>query len=207
MPSLSLLEQRQILTDPSLLEQIRNVLHLSPSPSDIQVMRFEDSWWHSWFPLQQEQMIGRERFQIILVIEKLGTECRASSSSVWWRSIELRSLLTMRIILSHTPPWCKPAGGLKLPQIPTCERTPSICWWLSAATVYLSSLSASTNLVPLSEIWWDTYPLLLVRALTQASVSKEAATPRWTALLVRQLNMAPYRLQVPLPFFTSTGPK
>lgn len=163
------------------------------------VVKGSKSFWSS------KNLVRGLSFKVASALQN--TECRASSSSVWWRSTELRSLLTMRNILSHTPPWCKPAGGLKLPQIPTCERTPSICWWLSAATAYLSSLSASMNLVPLSEIWWDTYPLLLVRALMQASVSKEAATPRWTALLVRQLNMAPYRLQVPLPFFTSTGPK
>ena len=138
------------------------------------------------------------------------TVCSPSSSKLCWRRTELRTLLTRRIIRSQTPPWCEPAGGLKLQRMPTCDIAPWILSWVKAARASFSSLSAQTKLVPLPDLRCSTCPLLLIKrrnALMHASVSSETATSRWMALLAIKVNITPYRLQVDLPLLTSTGPK
>ena len=61
----------------------------------------------------------------------------------------------------------------------------------------MSSLSAPMKLLPLSEYIDQTSPYLAISCLSakiNESVSKENVTSIWTALLVMQVNIAPYLL-------------
>lgn len=70
---------------------------------------------------------------------------RPSSSSGWSLSTELRIFLTVRICLSHTPPWWEAAGVLNIHLIPLCIMVLCIFAWFSFSTSSRSSLSRQQN--------------------------------------------------------------
>ncbi|KFD49851.1 hypothetical protein M513_09318 [Trichuris suis] len=81
---------------------------------------------------------------------------------------------------------------------------------LSVSTDCRSKRSAATRFLPLSEKIRRGQPRLamnLRRQLMKESTSKLKATSRWQALLVKQVNMQPYRLILDRNTVTSIGPK
>lgn len=104
----------------------------------------------------------------------------SSSSLCFWRN-ELR-ILTMRITRSHTPKLCEP-GGLKLQLTQFFCKTTWIRVLFKDVRTFLSSLSALMKLA--LRMKWH-------KALIHASVSKELATSRWTALLYCALSFLHY---------------
>lgn len=135
--------------------------------------------------------------------------CRPSSSRVCCLKTEYRIFLRIQMIRSYTPPWWEPKGGLNVHFTFFLSSVFCILSWLITASASLNSHSPLTSLVPLSEMISLTWPLQinLLRAQIQESMFKEQAISRWTALVLKQVNITPYLLTRVLPLFTSVGPK
>lgn len=101
----------------------------------------------SW--LSSDTVVMGRLFRIASISQN--NVCKHSSSNVCSLMVERRTCLTIRISLSHTPPWCEAAGGLKDHWIPFWSIALLIFSEFQPAMAFCSSFLAPTRLVPLSE--------------------------------------------------------
>ncbi len=168
-------------------------------------------------------MIWRENFQVIRIIRKLCDRTVIKNSFSFTKnsvkaliihhcgwSVEYNTFFTRRISLSHIPPWCDPAGVLKVHFIPSDRKVLWIVPWSKLFKTFLSSLCAPIKLVLLTDLKCSTWPRGHIKRriqFMQEFVSREYATSRCIARLVIQVNITPYLLTTLRPLFTSIGQK
>lgn len=86
--------------------------------------------WENWFPFKEYEMVWRQCLNVVGVLWQFCdrtivehcfslTVWNLWSSNVCLRSTEHKIFL---IIRSQAPPWCDPAGGLKLHVIPFSDK-------------------------------------------------------------------------------------
>ena len=138
-----------------------------------------------------------------LMMPSTSTRYVRSDSSVncpgWEIRIAVRTALADRICLSHTPPIWLAAGGLffqisqSVPRF--CRKNQILSWSNSQYDLIISDFEP-TKFFPLSLQISRTFPLLARNRLKHSmkeSVLRVVVVSMWTARLLRQVNIAPYR--------------
>ena len=127
--------------------------------------------------------------------------CNDSSSKLFPCVLTKASRIPLAVLiyLSQTPPKWLAVGGLLIQVIQSsrciCKYSFILLWFMSWKN-FRNSLTAPTNLLPLSDLIRRMYPLLpinLCDVSKRESVSREWATSIWVARLQRHVNMTPSR--------------
>lgn len=107
------------------------------------VLTIKLAWGENWFPLQYEQMVCCQRFQVIRVL----------------RDFSNGSVLASLIMLFQAPPWCEAVSGLKVHLMSSCSKAFSIVPLLISEIAFFPFLLLR-KVLALSEWKCDMSPLL-----------------------------------------------
>ena len=172
-------------------------------------------WISRWLGVSGSRSLGLSEIGVsglLFTIPSAITNNVVSISLVGTCSVIIanRTRRTVLICRSQTPPMCDAAGGLNIQRMPRCPKTSCILSWFHASSSFLSSRSAPTKFVLLSDgISWGS-PLRamnLYKQFIKESVSIVSAVSICIALVARQVNRQPYRFSRPRPLLTAKGPK
>ncbi len=116
-----------------------------------------------WFGVRTSKSFGSSESFVIgrslrIASASQRTVWKLSSSNHCCWSVEYNTFFTSRITLSHIPPWCDPAGVLKVHFIPSDRKVLWIVPWSKLFKTFLSSLCAPIKLVPLTDLKCSTWP-------------------------------------------------
>ena len=174
-----------------------------------------------WFGVRASKEIGEVVLSVVsgrLFITASASHMNVrSTSSFSWRPFFSRSaertLRTVLICLSHTPPMWLAVGALNLNSIQSqfiLRRLDLILSWCISPRASLSSRLAPMKFVPWSARSWRIGPRLQTNrrsAFRKESVSIVLQTSKWTDLEAMQVKITPYRLSSLRPSLTYLGPK
>ena len=113
-------------------------------------------WISRWLGVSGSRSLGSSEIGVsglLFTIPSAITNNVVSISLVGTCSVIIanRTRRTVLICRSQTPPMCDAAGGLNIQRMPRCPKTSCILSWFHASSSFLSSRSAPTKFVPLSD--------------------------------------------------------